>query len=198
MQEVKGMPSLPVHRNNRFAILEIKETDKSAGNQVMPTDSLVVESLVKSQIKQWEWNLPWSYMIASISDKSLLQLLEQIQTTDTGEFFGLEALLDCGASGLFINSEYVKTKQINTCQLAQPIPVNNIDGTPNKKGPIWKVVELQLWYNRHHKHAVFAVTCMGKEDLILRLPWVKKHNPEVDWTTEVVKMLQCSSVCSTC
>jgi hypothetical protein len=42
------------------------------------------------------------------------------------------------------------------------------------------VVELQLQYNRHHEHAVFAVTCTGKEDLILGLPWLKKHNPKVD------------------
>ena len=51
MQEVKGMPSLPVHRNNRFAILEIEEIDESAGNQVMLTDSLAVEPPVKPQIK---------------------------------------------------------------------------------------------------------------------------------------------------
>jgi hypothetical protein len=30
MQGVKSMFSLPVYRNNRFAILEIKEIDKSA------------------------------------------------------------------------------------------------------------------------------------------------------------------------
>jgi hypothetical protein len=48
MQGVKGMSFLPVHRNNRFAILEIEETDESAGNQVMPTDSPAVEPPIKS------------------------------------------------------------------------------------------------------------------------------------------------------
>ena len=136
-------------------------------------------------------------MIASTSNKSLLQLPVQIQTMDIRELFHLEALLDYGASGLFIDLEYMKTKQINTHQLAQSIPVNNVDGTLNERGPIQEVVELVLWYNRHHEHAVFAVICIGKEDLILRLPWLKKHNPEVDWTIEVVKMSQCLSVCST-
>ena len=55
------------------------------------------------------------------------------------------------------------------------------------------MVELVLQYNGHHEQAVFAVTCIGKEDLILRLPWLKKHNLEVDWTTEsVVLELRCS------
>jgi hypothetical protein len=45
---------------------------------------------------------------------------------------------------------------------------------------------------------VFAVTCIEKKDLILRLSWLRKHNPEVDWTTGRVKMSCCPSVCSTC
>ena len=59
-------------------------------------------------------------------------------------------------------------------------------------------MELVLWYDGHYEQAVFAVTCIGKEDLILRLPWLKKHNLEVDWATGTVKMSQCPSVCSTC
>ena len=102
-------------------------------------------------MEQWEWRLPRDYMIASSQDSSSLQLSIQIQTTDTGELFELQALLDSGASGLFINLEFVKAKQINTCQLTRPIPVNNVDRSLNKRGPIQEVVELVLWYNRHHK-----------------------------------------------
>jgi hypothetical protein len=58
------------------------------------------------------------------------------------------------------------------------------------------VVEYQ--YNGHHECAVFAVICIGKKDLILRLPWLKKHNLKMDWTTERVKMSCCPSVCSIC
>ena len=47
MQGVKDMPSLHVHRNNRFAILEVEEADKSAQNQAMPMDLPAVESLIK-------------------------------------------------------------------------------------------------------------------------------------------------------
>jgi hypothetical protein len=60
------------------------------------------------------------------------------------------------------------------------------------------MVELVLQYNGHHKQAVFVVICIRKEDLILGLPWLKKHNLEINWTTESVKMFQCPSVCSIC
>ena len=49
-------------------------------------------------------------------------------------------------------------------------------------------MELVLQYDRHHEQAVFAVTCIGEENLILGLLWLKKHNLEVDWTTGTVKM----------
>jgi hypothetical protein len=47
MQRVRGMPFLHVYRNNRYAILEIKEANKSVLSQDMPTTSLAIEFLIK-------------------------------------------------------------------------------------------------------------------------------------------------------
>ena len=102
-------------------------------------------------MERWKQRLPRDYTIASSQDSSSLQLSIQIQTTDTGELFGLEALLDSGASGLFIDLEFVKAKRINTHQLTRPIPVNNVNISPNKRGPIQEIVELVLLYDRHHE-----------------------------------------------
>jgi hypothetical protein len=45
---------------------------------------------------------------------------------------------------------------------------------------------------------MFTVTQTGKDDIILGLPWLKQHNPEVDWRTEEVKMSWCPAQCQTC
>jgi hypothetical protein len=45
---------------------------------------------------------------------------------------------------------------------------------------------------------IFAVTCLGKQNIILRLDWLRKHNPEVDWQTNEVKMSCCPNHCHTC
>ena len=37
----------------------------------------------------------------------------------------------------------------------------------------------------------FAVTHLGMEDMILGLPWLCEHNPEVDWEKGEVKMSRC-------
>ena len=45
---------------------------------------------------------------------------------------------------------------------------------------------------------MFAVTRLGKEKLILGMGWLRKHNPEVDWTTGTVRMTRCPAACTTC
>lgn len=51
-------------------------------------------------------------------------------------------LIDCGADDLFINQEFVLKNRIPTKKLEKPIPVRNVDGTPNKKRTITDTVYL--------------------------------------------------------
>jgi len=55
----------------------------------------------------WEKKLPRTYKIATTASAKSLRLKVQLQTTDTGEIHGTEALLDCGADGEFLDTEFV-------------------------------------------------------------------------------------------
>jgi hypothetical protein len=103
--------------------------------------------------------------------------------------------VDSGTTGLFIDREYVKSNQIPTTKLPQPIPVFNVDGTANAEGSISEVAELLLRYNGHSERALFCVTSLGRQNLILGHTWLKDHNPEVDWRTGKVEMSRCSPRC---
>jgi hypothetical protein len=80
-------------------------------------------------------------------------------------------------------------------RMPQPIPVFNVDGTANMEGSISEVAELLLHYNGHSERALFCVTGLGKQNLILGHTWLKDHNPEVDWRTGKVEMSRCSPRC---
>ena len=73
-----------------------------------------------------------------------------------------------------------------------------MDGSPNEAGSITEVVDLVLRFKDHSERALFAVTNLGKQDIILSLPWLREHNPEVDWKTGEIKMSRCSQHCRTC
>jgi len=66
-----------------------------------------------------------------------LLLLVEIGTTDTSELYSIKALLDCGATGSFINRDFICLRGINTQTLSCNIPVFNIDGSPNETGQIF-------------------------------------------------------------
>jgi len=36
---------------------------------------------------------------------------------------------------------------------------------------------------------------LGKTDVILGMPWLAAHNPEINWETEEVKMTRCPPLC---
>ena len=65
-----------------------------------------------------------------------LKVKVEIETTDTGVKRATDSLLDCGATGLFMDTQWVQDNQIPTRTLTRPIPVFNVDGTPNKAGAI--------------------------------------------------------------
>jgi hypothetical protein len=54
------------------------------------------------------------------------------------------ALIDSGAGGIFINESYAKQNNIPLSPLQNPIPVFNVDGTPNKDGVITHYANLTL------------------------------------------------------
>jgi hypothetical protein len=73
-----------------------------------------------------------------------------------------------------------------------------VDNTLNEAGSIKEVVDLVLRFKDHSERVPFAVTNLGKQDIILGFPWLSEHNPEVDWKTGEVKMSRCSQQCRTC
>src|SRR5882724_4800344 len=69
----------------------------------------------------------------------------------------VEALIDSGATGMFIDIKFIRSKNILTHQLPREILVYNIDGTPNNAGHITEVIDLIVQYEDHSKLATFHV-----------------------------------------
>ncbi|KAG5729254.1 hypothetical protein E4T56_gene8086 [Termitomyces sp. T112] len=107
---------------------------------------------------------PPRYVMASSPSANSLHLDGEIETIDTQQTCKVMALLDSGATGLFLDSEFVKCHGLTTQPLPKPIPVYNINGMPNKAGAINSVVDLVLCYWNHAEHAIFTVTSLDLLD----------------------------------
>ena len=171
------MPSLST--SNRFEVLaNICDFDNTLPDMQTPEEAIPVPISVpvpvsvpipKIRKSKWEKALPKQYDIAT-AEQSLtsLKLKVEIEMIDTSEWNSVTCLVDSGATSEFIDRDYAKSHHFNLVKLRQPIPVYNVDGTLNKAGSISKVVHLILCHKNHSEWTMFAVTCLGKQKLLLR------------------------------
>ena len=122
----------------------------------------------------------------------------KISTTNTSKVHSVKVLLDSRAMGSFIDKDFVHTKGISTQSISRPIPVYNMDNSPNKAGQISKVVDVVLHYKTYSKRTLLTVSSLGKQSMILGYTWLKDHNPKVNWQTREIQMNQCLPQCEGC
>src|SRR5215469_13744083 len=91
-------------------------------------------------------------------------------------------MIDSGATGLFMSRQYAEEQGFRRLRLKKPIQVFNIDGTLNQAGKIQEFVQLAITVDSHKHWVDILVTDLGGEELILGLPWLRRINPEIDWS----------------
>src|SRR5215470_18004574 len=200
-QRVNNVPPLPT--SNRFAPLwlDVADTQSTLVTSPQRKEESVTSISKKSYPKRrcrWERKLPHTYVRSVEPGPRSLSLKVEIQATDTGVVKGVTALLDSGATGLFIDRDFVRAQGLTTRTLTHPIPVRNVDGTLNAVGAIQEVVDLILRYKGHAERAIFSVSQLGSQKVILGHTWIRLHNPEIDWRMQEVRMSCCPIQCGAC
>ena len=56
-------------------------------------------------------------------------------------------------------------------------------------------MEVNIYYQEHRKRMEIDVIGGQKWSVILGIPWLAPHNPEIDWKTGEVKMTRCLEEC---
>ena len=63
----------------------------------------------------------------------------------------VEALLDSGAMGFVMSSEFARKQEFKLKKLDRPMYIRNMDGLLNKEGPIEHTVEINIYYQGHRE-----------------------------------------------
>jgi len=107
----------------------------------------------------------------------------------------VEVLLDSGATRLVMSSEFVRKQGFKLKKLNRLMYVRNVDDLLNKEGPIEYMVEVNIYYQGHREKTEIDVIGRQKWTVILGMPWLAHHNPEIDWRTGEVKITRCPKEC---
>src|SRR5260221_9376300 len=131
---------------------------------------------------------PAIYVLSKNSPHSLNIQVKLTSLTSLASI-STSALLDSGATGMFINQSFVQKHQLKTTPLPQPVLMHNIDGSANENGSVTEEVHITLHFRCHSERAHLAVANLGQQTVIIRHSWLTLHNPEVDWATQKVSMM---------
>src|SRR5258705_12276248 len=137
---------------------------------------------------------PPSIYVLSKSAHALNMSIE-LQTTTSLHSISTSALLDSGVTGMFVNQAFAQKHELETCPLPNPVPVHNVNGTPNKNGSITEEVEVILWYGQHTEKVHLTVANLSQQTVIIGHLWLTHHNLEVEWAGKGVSISQCPPEC---
>jgi len=118
-----------------------------------------------------------------------------LEKLESHEGVAVKALLDSGATGLFMDTTFAKEKGFKMERIKNPLLVKNVDRAINVGGAIMHQIECNMFFKGHVERVRIDVCNLGKTEVILGMPWLVVYNPEIDWEKREVKMMRCLPIC---
>ena len=94
----------------------------------------------------------------------------RVEKLDIYEGVTIKALLDSGATGMFMDKRMAARHRFKLQKLDRPIMVRNVDKTNNSRGAIIYQVECNIYYKGHIERMRMDVYDLGKAEIILGMP----------------------------
>ena len=90
-----------------------------------------------------------------------------MEKINTHEGVTVKALLDSGATGMFMDRKFTEKNGFKMKKLERPLKVTNVDGSNNNGGNIMYEVECNVYYKGHQERMRFDVCSLERTEVIL-------------------------------
>lgn len=111
------------------------------------------------------------------------------------------AMTDTGAEGKgFIDKSWAKSRNLQFLPLKKSFEIEVFDGHPAESGRVTHYVRAGLRIADHYqKSMIFYVTKLGSYPIVLGMPWLKQHDPQVGFAahTFTFNSQYCQKFCNT-
>src|ERR1700712_4863064 len=61
------------------------------------------------------------------------------------------------------------------------------DGKQSAMGPVTHMTRVPMDISSHRELAIFQVANLQNHEVILGMPWLRKHNPTIDWNNKRIR-----------
>jgi len=108
-------------------------------------------------------------------------IMVKIQLHGEKESVTINAMIDSGATEDFIDREVCNKHGIKMIKAKNPRDIYLADGKPSAMGPVTHMTKVPMDISSHRELATFQVANLQNHEVILGMPWLKEHNPTIDW-----------------
>jgi len=96
---------------------------------------------------------------------------------------------------MFMDRKTAAKHRFRLQKLERLVRVKNVDGMYNSRGAITHEVKVNVYYKSHVERMRMDIYDLGRTEVILGMPWLAAHNPEINWEIGKVKMIRCLPLC---
>jgi len=114
-------------------------------------------------------------------------IMVKIQLHGEKESVTINAMIDSGATEDFIDREVCNKHGIKMIKAKNPREIYLADGKPSTINPITHMTKVPMDISSHRELATFQVANLQNHEVILGMPWLREHNPTIDWNDKRIK-----------
>jgi len=102
-------------------------------------------------------------------------------------------MIDSGATANFISYKALSRLNLQKKEKTKKYPLRLVDGSISEYGQVTHETEAAPLTLQTHKELItLDITDTGDDEIILGMPWLKTHNPTIDWTTGRLRFPRCN------
>jgi hypothetical protein len=156
----------------------------------------------KANGTQRQWlNVLWEHheLAAQGKDERQLVIGTELVNIEKKKIYKVKAMIDSGATGNFISPDVVSMFEIDTRVKTAPYELLVVNGEAiNANEGIVDVETKELVMEMpggHLERITMDVVPIGQHEVILGMPWIKQHNPQIDWEKSTLSLDRCTHKC---
>jgi len=108
----------------------------------------------------------------------------------------INAMIDSGGTEDFIDREVCNKHGMKMIKAKNPKEIYLADGKPRAMEPVTHMMKVPMDISNHRELATFQVANLQNHEVILWMPWLREHNPTIDWNDKRITFN--SERCTTC
>jgi len=124
----------------------------------------------------------------------------KIQLHGPKESGTINAMIHSGAKENFIDQDVCNKDGIKMIKTNNPRAIYLADGKTSAMGPVTQMRKVSMDISSHRELATFQVANLQNHEVILGMPWLREHNPTIDWNDKRItfRSERCTTWCLKC